>query len=162
MNRCRQISSTRSPGSSSTTVIAHRGIRTTYCSNLVPSGSSTEAMLSLMCGFSSTSRSAWIVHRVRSAPSVTIRGYRRHLDADPHNRIASRRGEVRSGADDRLFHQVARQAPAQASCPGEHAQARTAVTAARFACSFHGHQYGGNRRNGGRREGVWGNLEPGP
>ena len=67
MNLCRQISSRRSPDSSRTTVIAHRGIRKTYCSNCFPSGSSTLAIVKRMCGFASTSRSPWIVHRVRTA-----------------------------------------------------------------------------------------------
>jgi hypothetical protein len=39
MNRCRSIKSTRSPGSSSTAVIAQRRIRNTYWMNaVVPSG----------------------------------------------------------------------------------------------------------------------------
>ena len=77
MNRCRQISSIRSPASSSTTVIAHLGRRMTYWSKVVPSGSSTDATLSRMCGFSSTTRSAWIVQRVCFSPCATVRGYRR-------------------------------------------------------------------------------------
>jgi hypothetical protein len=46
MNRCRQISRIRSAGSSSTTVIAHRGSRITYCSKVSPLASSSDAMLS--------------------------------------------------------------------------------------------------------------------
>jgi hypothetical protein len=56
MNRCSQISRIRSVASSSTTVIAHLGSRITYWSKTVPSASSSEAMLSLIRGFSSTVR----------------------------------------------------------------------------------------------------------
>jgi len=45
-NRCRQIISTRSRASSSTTVMAAFGIRNTYCSKRTPSATSTCAMLS--------------------------------------------------------------------------------------------------------------------
>jgi hypothetical protein len=72
MNLCRQISSRHSPGSSRTTVITQRRIRNTYCSNCFPSGSSTLATDKRTCGFSSTSRSPWIVHRVRAGEGVSL------------------------------------------------------------------------------------------
>jgi hypothetical protein len=62
MNRCRRISSTRSPGSSSTTVIAQRRIRNTYWVKRTWFGSSTSARLTRTCGVSSTSRSPRISH----------------------------------------------------------------------------------------------------
>ena len=45
MNRCRHISRMCEPGSSSTTTMTQRGIRKTYCVNVVPSGNSTSARL---------------------------------------------------------------------------------------------------------------------
>ena len=45
MNRCRSINSTRSPGSSSTTVIAQRRIRNTYWVKRTSLGSCTSAKL---------------------------------------------------------------------------------------------------------------------
>jgi hypothetical protein len=68
----RHTSRMRASASSRTTVIAHFRIRMTYCSNMVPSGSSTDATLSRICGFSSTRRSPWMVHRVRPISLATL------------------------------------------------------------------------------------------
>ena len=75
-DRCRQISRTRSASSSRTTVIAPRGVRITYWSKTVPSGSSTVATLSRRRGLSSTRRSPRTFQRVRSSPWARLRGYR--------------------------------------------------------------------------------------
>ena len=48
--------------------------------------------------------------------------------------------------------------PVLASSPCAH----STVIRIGFACTFHGHLYGGSHRIGGRQEEVWGNLEPGP
>ena len=44
-------------------------------------------------------------------------------------------------------------------CTGSAARAPSTVMRGGFACPFHGHPYGGNRRIGGGRKGAWG--EPG-
>jgi hypothetical protein len=60
---------------------------TPWCSPLDQTASSTDAMLSRMNGFSSTRRSPWMFHRVRSRSSlVTLRRYR----ARPADQSAAR------------------------------------------------------------------------